>query len=225
MFQVAEECFGMGLRARVIVFRDVRVDLASTALRAEILREAAAVRLHFADAAAIRSSAEVQPYHDILRKVGANPRRDQNSVERLLTFAFKKGDLPAINNLVDAYNLVSLRTGLSLGAHDLDRITVPVTLRLLTGAEVFIPLGSTKPVGVNAGEFGYVDRQQRLLCRLDVVQAEFSKVTNMTRNVLLIVEGAATHSAKLISRTVEEVIAQVTRHCGGTVQLSWQPPH
>jgi len=225
MFRVAEECFAMGLRAGAIVFRGVRVERASAALRAEILREAAGVRLRFPGLTAIRSSTEVQPFHNILRKAGANPRRDQNSVERLLTFAFKKGDLPKINNLVDAYNLVSLRTGLSLGAHDLDRITLPVTLRLLTGAELFIPLGSTEPVAVNAGEFGYVDGQQRLLCRLDVVQADFSKVTETTRNVLLFVEGTAVHTAELLSSTVERVIGEVTRHCGGTAQDPWQPLH
>jgi DNA/RNA-binding domain of Phe-tRNA-synthetase-like protein len=220
MFQVAEECFAIGLRAGAIVFRDVRVERASAALRAEILRESAGIRLRFQDLTAIRSSAEVKLFHDILRKAGANPRRDLNSVESLLTIAFKKGDLPAINNLVDAYNLVSLRTGLSLGAHDLDRITLPVTLRLLTGAELFIPLGSTEPVGVNAGEFGYVDGQQRLLCRLDVVQADFSKVTETTRDVLLIVEGTVRHTLELQRGTIEEVIGAILRHCGGTALVS-----
>jgi len=231
MFGVAAECALLGLRAGAIVFREVRVGPASAALRDEITRAAASVRLHFTDPAAIRTSSAVQPFQNLLRRVGANPRRDQNSVERLLTFAFKKGDLPAINCLVDAYNLVSLRSGLSLGAHDLDRITLPVTLRLLSGTESFLPLGSDEPAAVTAGEFGYVDGQNRLLCRLDVLQADFSKVTEATRNVLLIVEGTATHSVDVLNRTVDEVIAEVARHCGGTAEVvAWpvsrvrQPP-
>jgi DNA/RNA-binding domain of Phe-tRNA-synthetase-like protein len=218
VFHVTNECIVLGLRATAIEFRDVCVGPATSALRAEILHEAATVCLRFANAAAIRSSIAVKPFHDVLRSAGAHPRRDQNSVERLLTFALKKGDLPAINNLVDAYNLVSLRTGLSLGAHDLDRITLPVTLRLLTGSEAFVPLGSSEPAPVNAGEFGYVDGQKRLLCRLDVMQAEFSKVTETTKNVLLIVEGTTEHTAELLNRTVEEVIAAVIQHCGGTAR-------
>jgi len=221
MYRVAEECVGLGLRAGAIVLRDVRVGPANAELREAIRREAAAIRQRFTDPAAIRASVEVQRFHDLLRKVGANPRHAQNSVERLLTFAFKKGNLPAINSLVDAYNLVSLRSGLSLGAHDLDRIALPVTLRLLTGTESFLPLGSREPAPVTPGEFGYVDGHNRLLCRLDVLQADFSKVTEATRNVLLIVEGTEMHIPELLYSTVADAIAEVTRHCGGTADMIW----
>lgn len=219
MFRVSAECIGLGLRAGAIVFRGLQIGQASSELRVEILHEAAAVQVRYADPATIRLSAEVQPFHEMLRQVGANPRRDQNSFERLLTFAFKKGDLPRINSLVDTYNLISLRTGLSLGAHDLDRIALPVTLQILSGEESFQPLGSSAPVAVTTGEFGYVDGQKRLLCRLDVVQADFSKVTEATQNVLLIVEGTTRHASDLLRRAVDEVIALVIRHCGGTAEV------
>lgn len=223
MFRVAAECIGLGLRAEGIVFRGLHVGAASAELRDDIAREAAAVRARFVDPAAIRSSAFIRPFHEMLRKVGANPKRDPNSVERLLSFAFKKGDLPAINNLVDSYNLVSLRSGLSLGAHDLDQIALPVTLQLLSGNESFLPLGGKGPAAITEGEFGYVDGQNRLLCRLDVVQADFSKVSAATCNALLIVEGTASHSTELLHRTVEEVIALVTRQCGGTAEVAAWP--
>ncbi len=219
MFAVAAEVVQLGLRAGAVAFHEVCIGPRSSALRDAILQQATACRSHFADPAAIRSSEVVRPFHDVLRRVGANPRREQNSVERLLTFAFKKGDLPAINSLVDAYNLVSLRSGLSLGAHDLDRVALPVTLRLLSGTESFRPLGSSELAAATVGEFGYVDGQNRLLCRLDVVQADFSKVTEATRNVLLIVEGTASHTGELLRRTVEDVIAEVVRHCGGRAEV------
>src|SRR3712207_4399142 len=129
-FVVAEECLAPGLRAGAVVFRNVRVDLVSPALRAEIAREVEAIRERLPDPRAVGSLPEVVSYREVLSKVGVNPRREQPSVERLLTFARKRGDLPAINSLVDAYNLVSVRFLCSLGAHDLDRIALPVTLRL-----------------------------------------------------------------------------------------------
>ena len=70
-----------------------------------------------------------------------------------------------------------------------------------------MPMLDHKKAAVKAGEFGYVDGQNRLLCRLDVLQADFSKVTEAARNVLLIVEGTAAHPAELLRRTVEDVIA------------------
>src|SRR4051812_4373485 len=112
-FVVTEDCVRLDLRAGAVVFRDVQVAAAGPGLRAEIAREVQAVRARFAGPAAVRSSPEVAAFHAVLRMVGANPRREQPSTERLLTFALKRGDLPAINTLVDAYNLVSLRSSCS----------------------------------------------------------------------------------------------------------------
>src|SRR5690349_121689 len=110
-FLVSDDCVALGLRAGAIAFRHVRVAESSVELRREIGDAAGEVRRRYADAAAVRASPEVAAFHDVLRKVGVNPRKLQNSVDRLLTFALKRGELPAINNLVDAYNLVSIRTG------------------------------------------------------------------------------------------------------------------
>ena len=140
-------------------------------------------------------------------------------MERLITFALKRGDLPAINNLVDAYNFISVRSRCSLGAHDLGRIAQPVSLRLLTGRETFTPLGRDTPMSVTAGEFGYVDAADRVLCRLDLLQAEFSKVTTSTANALLIVEGTAAHTPDVLRQTIADAIELVTRHCGGSADI------
>jgi DNA/RNA-binding domain of Phe-tRNA-synthetase-like protein len=171
----------------------------------------------------VRAAPDVVRFQELLRQVGVNPRKLQPSLERLLTFALKRGELPAINGLVDAYNLVSVRTGCSLGAHDLDRIALPVTLRLLTGRETFTPLGRDEAEPVVAGEYGYVDAADRVLCRLDVLQAEFSKVTTSTRNALLIVEGTAGHAPEVMQRAVTESIEQITRQCGGTAEVVSHP--
>ncbi len=222
-FIVAEECLRLGLRAGAVIFRDVRVTPSSPALRAEIAREAQTVQERFTDAAAVRAAPEVVSFSEVLKKVGVNPRRDQPSVERLLTFALKRGDLPAINSLVDAYNLVSIRTLCSLGAHDLDALTPPVTLRILTGGESFTPLGSSAAVPVTPGEFGYVDAASRVLCRLDVLQTDFSKVTTATRNALLIIEGTTAHAPEAFAQAFAEAVELITRYCGGTAEVIASP--
>jgi DNA/RNA-binding domain of Phe-tRNA-synthetase-like protein len=218
-FVVAEECRALGLRAEAVVFRNVHVGAASPALRAEILHEAARIRARFADAQAVRAAPEVGHFQELLRRVGVNPRKDQPSIERLLAFALRRGDLPAINGLVDAYNLASVRTLCSLGAHDLDTLALPVSLRLLTGRETFTPLGRDEAVPVVPGEFGYVDARDRVLCRLDILQAEFSKVTPATGNALLIVEGTAAHTPEVLRQALDEAVERVTRECGGTAEV------
>jgi DNA/RNA-binding domain of Phe-tRNA-synthetase-like protein len=218
-FVVAEDCVRLGLRAGAIIFRNLHVTAADPALRSEIAREVQAIAARFSTPAAVRSSPEAAPFQELLRRVGVNPRREQPSVERLLSFALKRGGLPAVNSLVDAYNLVSVRTFCSLGAHDLDRIALPVTLRLLTGRESFTPLGGEADSPVAPGEYGYVDAGNRVLCRLDILQAEFSKVTTDTVNVLLIVEGTAAHPPEVLRQTCADVVEMVTRHCDGQAEV------
>src|SRR5438067_6167980 len=186
-FIVAEECVRLGIRPGAIVFHNVRVNASTPAQRAEMVEAAGAVRTRFSNPSDIRADPLVTSFRAILQRVRVNPRREPPSVEKLMAFAHKRGDLPVINNLVDAYNLVSVRSSCSLGAHDLDRITIPVSLRFLDGSESFTPLGSDQSVRTTAGEYGYVDACNRLLCRLDILQADFSKVTEATSNVLLIV--------------------------------------
>jgi DNA/RNA-binding domain of Phe-tRNA-synthetase-like protein len=218
-FVVSRDCHELGLRAGAIVFRGVRINAVDLALRAQIAEEVQAMRARFSDAADIRVAPLVVGFQEILRRVGINPRREQPSVERLLASAHKRGNLPAINSLVDAYNLVSVRSLCSLGAHDRDRIALPVTLRLLTGKETFTALGRHEPEAVTAGEFGYVDAEDRVLCRLDLLQAEFSKVTTATTNALLIVEGTTAHPPELLRQTLTDAIEVVTRYCGGTAEV------
>jgi len=219
MFFVADECRRLGLRAGAVVFRDIHVERRNSALTEAIRQEARMVQSRYEGPPAIRALPEVEAFRELLRRAGVNPRRDQPSVERLLGFALKRGDLPDINSLVDAYNLVSIQSLCSLGAHDLDRIDMPVSLRLLTGDETFTPLGSDKPSPIQAGEFGYVDARGRVLCRLDLMQADFSKVTTATHNVILIVEGTTAHGEEHLSRTVEEAIGAVTEYCGGSAEV------
>ena len=128
-----------------------------------------------------------------------------------------------MNSLVDAYNLVSVRTHCSLGAHDLDRVAVPVELRLFRGDESFRPLGSDEDQQVNRGEFGYVDAMDRIICRLDSLQAAFSRVTLDTVNVLLIIEATTAHGAQQVAEAFAETTALVDRYCGGTAEVVAQP--
>jgi DNA/RNA-binding domain of Phe-tRNA-synthetase-like protein len=208
----------LGLRAGAILFRGLHVAAASPALRAEIANEGKVIAADLASGPGLRSLPEIMAFRAILRKVGVDPRREQPTVERLHAYLRKRGNLPAITNLVDAYNLVSVRWRCSLGAHDIDTLSLPVALRLLEGTEAFVPLGADTPEPLHAGEYGYVDAVGRVLCRLDLRQADVSKITNQTRNALLIIEGTTAHGSALLRRAFEQATDLVTRHCGGVVE-------
>jgi DNA/RNA-binding domain of Phe-tRNA-synthetase-like protein len=80
-------------------------------------------------------------------------------------------------------------------------------------------LGSDELSPITPGEFGYVDAANRVLCRLDILQAEFSKVTEASANALLIVEGTTAHSPQVVRKAFNDVIQLVTDYCGGAGEI------
>src|SRR5262245_19581159 len=117
VFSVSPECLDLGLRAGAIVFRGVTIAVASDELRSEIAEEVRILRGRFASMAEVRSLPEFKKLDEILRAVSVKPRRYPPSTQKLIEYALKRQSLPTVNNFVDAYNLVSLRTRYSLGAH------------------------------------------------------------------------------------------------------------
>ena len=214
-FTVSPSCRKMGLHSRALLFRDVSIRPSPPDFPERVRQVAEDLRSRFPTPRSVRETARVVALHSIFRAVGINPRKLQPSCERLVQLALKRGAIPSINNLVDTCNLVSLRWICSLGAHDLDRLSPPVELRLLNGDETFVPLGSREPESFGPGEFGYVDAGNRLICRLDVRQAEFSKITSETTNMLLIVGATHALGAADVDRILAETLDRVTEACGG----------
>src|SRR5437660_9421377 len=99
MFLVTDDCRRLGLRAGAVVFRDLHIEPRGPALNELIVREAEAIRARYDSLQTVRALPEVVAFRHLLRQVGVNPRREQPSIERLLAYAIKRGDLPAINGL------------------------------------------------------------------------------------------------------------------------------
>lgn len=119
---------------------------------------------------------------------GRSWKRFPPSSQTLLDMYNRRGSLPAVAPAVDCYNLLSLASGLSLGAHDLAALSGPARLTLSTGGELFRPMGSDKEQQLPAGEYLYRD-DLRVLCRMDCRQAAHSALQPQTRRALFIVQG------------------------------------
>ena len=92
-------------------------------------------------------------------------------------------------------------------------------LRLFRGNESFRPLGSREDQQVNRGEFGYVDAENRVICRLDSLQADFSKVTTDTTQALLIVESTTAHDTEQLEKDFAATRAVLDRYCGAKAEV------
>ncbi len=223
IFQVSDACKRLGLRAGAIVFKGVRIGPSTPGLKYLIDREIQEIKHLFTSPSALRAAPEIVRLHSLFRAVGVNPRRVQPACERLIQMALKRGHLTQINNLVDTYNLLSARSLCSLGAHDLDKLGLPIQLRLLQGSEEFIPMGSVQRETCAAGEFAYVDSDRRVICRLDVRQAEFSKITPKSDSVLLIIGATTALSFARLQVLFSETGDLITKYCGGTAEIAHFP--
>jgi DNA/RNA-binding domain of Phe-tRNA-synthetase-like protein len=151
--------------------------------------------------------------------VGRSNKKNVASPENLLATVMANGRLPTVNVVVDIYNLVSLRTRLALGAHDIGEISGDVHLRLTTGSEGFWPLGSERPKPVGPGEYAYVDDRNDVICRLEVRQVERTKITIDTTECFYIVQGNEATDGPYLKAAADELVELTKRFCGGRERL------
>lgn len=160
--------------------------------------------------------ADLAGYDTLHRAFGVPTRKLFAAPQTLMRYVMKRGDIPRIAPLVDLYNAVSLETGLALGAHDARQIEGDVSLRLTSGSERFHPVGANASEAVRPGEYAYIDDANDVLCRLEVRQVEKTKVTPVTTDLFLIVQGNPVFQPTRIRDGHDRLIAVLRQFVGGT---------
>jgi DNA/RNA-binding domain of Phe-tRNA-synthetase-like protein len=125
-----------------------------------------------------------------------------SSCEGLIDFILEKGSIPRINNFVDLYNVISAITGVSIGAHDVERLEGSPRLEILPQDMLFVPIGGRGEGSARKGEFAYVDAQG-VICRMDIRQCDRTKVREDTRQVFVIFQGHDSMNRALLKESME----------------------
>ncbi|MDD5193527.1 MAG: phenylalanine--tRNA ligase beta subunit-related protein, partial [Candidatus Nanoarchaeia archaeon] len=132
------------------------------------------------------------------------------SAEALINLVKKNNNFPNINNIVDSYNLISAKTFLAIGAHDLSKIKGNLRLIETKGDEKFIPLGKKTYETVNKGEYACVD-DEKVLCRLDIKQCDETKITKDTIDMLLYIQGNKETSEDYLNEALDKTIKLISQ--------------
>eukprot|EP01063_Lacrimia_lanifica_P029124 TRINITY_DN4392_c0_g3_i1.p1 TRINITY_DN4392_c0_g3~~TRINITY_DN4392_c0_g3_i1.p1 ORF type:complete len:802 (+),score=105.74 TRINITY_DN4392_c0_g3_i1:41-2446(+) len=139
--------------------------------------------------------------------------------------------LPKINTLVDVYNTVSYRTGLSMGCYDLHSVRGDVVYTSAVGDEYFAPLRdfSSFPDGVIApladaqrtipGDPILRDATGNVLTTLCKQSISSACTVGGTTACILVVFGNATTPLEDLRRAADDTCKQVREVCGGTARL------
>jgi len=145
-------------------------------------------------------------YRKLHESIGVTDKSLIASPESLLKLLLKYHSLKPINYIVDTYNYIAIKNRISIGAHDIDRISGNVRLCFTNGNEIFIPLGKNKSFNIKSGEYCYIDDKNEILCRLDCRQCDKTKITIDTKDCLFIIQGNKNISIDKIKSTAEEMI-------------------
>jgi DNA/RNA-binding domain of Phe-tRNA-synthetase-like protein len=184
------------------------------------------------NAVAQRLAAELHPdfveadpvlrgFRELHDQVNRSNKRFVSSAEALVGLFQRKGVIPVLNPLVDIYNLVSLETRLSLGAHDTAHVVGAIMLRLTAGGERFVPLGAVGPEPIQPGEYCYVDDTGEVLCRLEHRQCERTKVTAATTSCFYILQGNRATPRAMLEAALRRLVERTLELCGGREERAW----
>ena len=184
----------------------------TVALRTEVEEAVASGR---ADAFGEESD-HIATWHAAYRAFGTNPRRSRPSVDALLRRVRKSGSLPSISPAVDAYNAVSVLSGLPAGAFDLDRVAGDIVIREAREGDRFEPLGEpgtweeTRP-----GEVVYVDAEAVLTRHWNHRDADRTMLRPDSRTALFMLERVSGKvPAEELDRAAERLAGVVGAHAG-----------
>lgn len=167
----------------------------------------------------IKNDKVVEGFYELHQEVGVSRRKNLPSSENLIKLLTKREDLVSINKAVDIYNILSIESKLCLGAHDIDKVSGNVSLKITDGTEKFLPLGSEELKPINSGEYSFVDDDNDVICWLDIRQVDKTKVTEKSKNVLYLIIGNKETKDEELEIVAEKLIELTTKFAGGTAKI------
>ncbi|MDI6884623.1 MAG: phenylalanine--tRNA ligase beta subunit-related protein [Hadesarchaea archaeon] len=153
-------------------------------------------------------------YRDFFWRIGIDPTKNRPAAEALIRRVLAGKPLPTINTLVDAYNLASVKSCISIGAFDAGRLRGDLVLRLARKGEEFTGIGMEKPVVLEGNE-AVVSDAEKLIAIYPYRDADDTKVTATTKDVILLICGAPGIEGDVLKSAAQTTIDYITRFCGG----------
>ncbi len=161
----------------------------------------------------------VAAFRRIYRRFGTDPGRYRPSAEALLRRVVNpdKG-LYTVNTVVDVYNVCSAESQLPMAAYDLRTIAFPIRLRFSEEGEPFQGIGQEVPDTLKRDALVYAD-QQGVVCRdFNHRDADRTKVTLETTDLVLFVDGCDAITRDELERTLRATAERLMEHNGGCIE-------
>mgnify|MGYP000256374947 CR=1 FL=1 len=218
MIEIADE-----VRRRFPTLRLAYVVISGVAVRPsrgpeleELIREGVGEIRSKYDLATLKDLPVFRAYRDFFWRLGIDPTKERPSAEALVRRVLSGKPFPAINNLVDAYNLASMLTGIPIATFDLDAISGGrAILRPARPGEIFLGIGMKKSIVLTGRELVIADSEGPIAI-YPYRDSNRTKITDRTRRALVIACGAPGVGEHLLLEAAGRAAELIVRFCGGT---------
>lgn len=163
----------------------------------------------------LKDESLVRTYRDFFWELDIDPTKTRPASEALVRRVLQEKPVPTINTLVDAYNLASIRSGVPIAAFDARSIDGELVMRFADEGEEFLGIGMDEPMALDGSELVITDTE-KLVAIYPYRDADVTKITTETEDVLLMVCGAPDVDESVLEEAQSRVLEYVTRFCGGT---------
>lgn len=202
-----------GLKANLRAFTGVTVARSSPALE-ELRRIVAEEVKSTYTLETLKDVPTFRAYRDFFWRVGIDPTKIRPAAEALIRRILANKPIPTINTLVDAYNLASIRTGIALAAFDQNKARGGFRMRHAEAGEEFLGIGMDKPMRLAGVEVVVADAE-KLVAVYPYRDAESSKVTEDTKNLILMVCGCPGIDDGNLATAENVAVEIILSICGG----------
>jgi DNA/RNA-binding domain of Phe-tRNA-synthetase-like protein len=162
----------------------------------------------------LKDNQTVRAYRDLYWRLDIDPTKTRPSGEALLRRVLHGSSLPNISTVVDAYNLTSMKTIVPISGFDLDLLNPPFHVRFAENKETFSGIGMEEPTVLTKRMLVFADQKQ-ILCIYPYRDSDKTKITEQTKNVLIVGYGALGIGEQQLKNAVESTLSYIKQVAGG----------
>ncbi|MGO3733037.1 MAG: B3/B4 domain-containing protein [Vagococcus sp.] len=155
----------------------------------------------------LRENTIVNGYRELVQSVNRSLKKYPPAAEALIKTIQRKGAMPKINSIVDIYNLETVRSYLSIGAHDLTKIDFPLEFTVSKKEDIFYPIMSNEK---KVADYDFVYRDQKgILAYLGCRDSENYKINEDTTDILFVIQGNAYTTTEYRLDALQRILDQL----------------
>ncbi|MFX1293956.1 MAG: B3/4 domain-containing protein [Promethearchaeota archaeon] len=165
----------------------------------------------------IKDTSVVKAYRKFYWKyLDIDPTKIRPSGEALARRVIKKQRIPIISNIVYAINLASIQTQLSYSGFDWTKVKPPLIIRYAKPKEAFQGIGTRYRI-LSGKELLLADRE-KILCIYAYGDADATKITINTKNILLVTYGVPNISCDILKNGIKLGLKYIQETGGGKIE-------